>query len=61
MVRVLTLLHLVWARLWGNRCHLGCIVGESGILWALLPEPGWQGSSHPATRVLSFQALYDLL
>ena len=46
-----------WARLWGNRCHLGCIVGESGILWASLPEPGWQGSSHPATRVLSFQDL----
>src|SRR5947209_15090075 len=30
---------------------MGCIVGESGLQWATHAEPGWQGSSHPATRV----------
>ena len=40
-------------RWWGKRWESGCKVGESGLLWATLLEPGWQGSSHPATRVLS--------
>ena len=38
---------------WGMRWEMGCIVGESGIKWAPHAEPGWQGSSHPATRVRS--------
>ena len=34
--------------------ELGCIVGDSGLLWGIDSEPGWQGSSHPATRVSEF-------
>src|ERR1039458_9180387 len=39
---------------WGRRWLSGCIVGDGGLLWAPLVEPGWQGSSHSATRVLQF-------
>src|SRR5436305_10205266 len=30
---------------------MGCIVGERGLKWEMHVGPGWQGSSHPATRV----------
>ncbi len=36
---------------WGIGGEKGCKVGESGLLWGTHAGPGWQGSSHPATRV----------
>src|SRR5690242_18043935 len=30
---------------------MGCNVGKGGLKWEMHAGPGWQGSSHPATRV----------
>ncbi len=40
-----------WRKMW----QLGCKVGDRGLQWAPHAEPGWQGSSHPATRVQNSQ------
>src|SRR5438105_681695 len=40
--------------MWETAWEMGCTVGESGVEWGRMVrhvEPGWQGSSHPATRV----------